>query len=91
VATLLGFPGKLGMSGADVWRCFLAGELAAIRAYCESDVLNTWLVYLAFERLRGNLHAQQFEQECARLREYLAEQGAAERPHLAEFLAAWPA
>lgn len=90
VATLLGFPGKLGMSGADVWRRWLAGELAAIRAYCESDVLNTWLVYLAFERMRGNLRAGQFEQECTRLRETLAEQGAAGRPHLAEFLAAWP-
>ena len=41
VSTLLGFPGKLGMSGEQVWDRYLAGELGAIRNYCETDVLNT--------------------------------------------------
>jgi len=41
VATLLGFPGKAGMQGSEVWPAYLRGELASIRAYCESDVLNT--------------------------------------------------
>lgn len=88
VATLLGFPGKLGMTGADVWPRYLAGELAEIRAYCETDVLNTYLVYLAFERMRGNLHDPQFGEELQRLRGYLAE---AHKPHFDAFLAAWVA
>ncbi len=88
VATLLGFPGKLGMTGADVWPCYLAGGLAEIRAYCETDVLNTYLVYLAFERMRGVLLDHQYHTELDRLRAYLGE---GDRPHFLEFLAAWPA
>ena len=47
IATLLGFPGKFGMHGSEVWGAYLAGRLiAAIRNYCETDVLNTYLIYL---------------------------------------------
>ena len=87
IATLMGFPGKLGVTGAEVWPRYLNGELAAIRAYCETDVLNTYLVYLGFEHLRGNLQAAQYADELKRLRDYLAEQA---KPHFAAFLAAWP-
>jgi predicted PolB exonuclease-like 3'-5' exonuclease len=86
VALLLGQPGKLGMSGAQVWERYQAGELAAVREYCESDVLNTYLIYLRFELLRGRLSPQQHAIEIARLRAYLAEQ---HRPHFDAFLAAW--
>ncbi|HBS16150.1 MAG TPA: 3'-5' exonuclease, partial [Alcanivorax sp.] len=57
IATLLGFPGKMGMSGAKVFDTFQAGDLKAIRDYCETDVLNTWLVFLRFQMLRGELDA----------------------------------
>lgn len=86
IASLLGFPGKLGMSGKDVWPSYLAGEIAAIRHYCETDVLNTWLVYLAFERMRGHLLEKHYEAELARVRALLAE---GDRPHFRDFLAAW--
>ncbi len=86
VATLLGLPGKLGMSGADVLETWLDGDLAAIRAYCETDVLNTWLVYLRFELMRGHLDAPGYAAECARVRQMLEAAGAA---HLREFLDAW--
>ena len=85
-AVLLGFPGKLGMSGDKVWDKFQAGAIDEIRDYCETDVLNTWLVYLRFEFMRGNLDATALEQEYQIVRETLA---AMERPHLNEFLAAW--
>jgi predicted PolB exonuclease-like 3'-5' exonuclease len=87
IANLLGFPGKLGMSGKDVWPTFLKGGLSEIRHYCETDVLNTWLVYLHFERMRGNVLPTQHAAEIARVRGYLAESGQA---HFEEFLAAWP-
>ena len=54
-AVLLGFPGKLGMSGDKVWDKFKEGGIREIRDYCETDVLNTWLIYLRFELMRGNL------------------------------------
>ncbi|MGA7800274.1 MAG: 3'-5' exonuclease [Gammaproteobacteria bacterium] len=87
IATLLGFPGKMGMSGAKVWDNYLAGDLAGIRNYCETDVLNTYLVYLRFELMRGRLSGDQFAAECGLLREALA---AEDKPHLNEFLAVWP-
>lgn len=88
IALLLGLPGKLGFSGAQVWDAFRAGDIQGIRNYCETDVLNTYLVFLAFERLRGHLTPQGHDAECQRVRELLAGTG---EPHHQEFLAAWPA
>ena len=85
-AVLLGFPGKLGMSGDKVWGKFVAGAIGEIRDYCETDVLNTWLVYLRFEFMRGNLDAADLEREYRLVRDTLT---GMDRPHLNEFLAAW--
>ena len=93
VATLLGYPGKMGMSGAKVWDAFKAGQLKAIRDYCETDVLNTYLVYLRYEQMRGRLDPAQLQAECTKLRAYLQQESQAQekKTHFEEFLAAWPA
>lgn len=88
IATLLGFPGKMGMSGDKVWDSYSAGNLPAIRNYCETDVLNTYLVYLRFELMRGHLNADTYEYECQRVRTMLQDEA---RPHLLEFLDKWTA
>jgi len=62
-AVLLGYPGKLGMSGDQVWDRFRDGGIADIRDYCETDVVNTWLVFLRFEHMRGNLDDADLERE----------------------------
>jgi predicted PolB exonuclease-like 3'-5' exonuclease len=87
-AVLLGFPGKLGMSGDKVWDCFLAGGIREIRDYCETDVINTWLVYLRFEHMRGHLDQADLARELELVRTTLT---SIDQPHLNEFLAAWPA
>jgi 3'-5' exonuclease len=87
VASLLGFPGKIGMHGADVWDAYLQGALGRIRGYCETDVLNTYLIYLRFQLLRGQLDAAGHAQEVGRVRALLQDAAAS---HLKEFLAAWP-
>jgi predicted PolB exonuclease-like 3'-5' exonuclease len=87
IATLIGLPGKVGMHGADVWPAYLEGGLARIRAYCETDVVNTFLIYLRFQLLRGHLNAAEHAHEVARVRKYLTESAA---EHLREFAAAWP-
>ncbi|MGI8739358.1 MAG: 3'-5' exonuclease [Gammaproteobacteria bacterium] len=86
IATLLGLPGKMGMHGGKVWEAFQAGDIAAIRDYCETDVLNTYLVYLRFEMMRGQLDAEAHARECQLARDALA---AIDRPHLNEFLTRW--
>ncbi len=86
IAQILGLPGKLGMHGSEVWDQYQAGKIDAIRDYCETDVLNTYLVYLRFELIRGNLDTKQWEQEIQRVREYLKKE---DKPHFQAFLQAW--
>jgi 3'-5' exonuclease len=88
IAAMLGLPGKLGFSGAQVWPAFQAGNIEGIRRYCETDVLNTYLVFLAFERMRGRLEPESHAAEVQRVRDLLA---ASNEPHHREFLQQWPA
>jgi len=83
---MLGLPGKMGMSGAKVWDHFLAGDIEAIRNYCETDVLNTYLVYLRFQLMRGRLTESTYADECQRVRDEL---GHSDKAHLQEFMRAW--
>ena len=85
-AVLLGYPGKLGMSGDKVWDRYLDGGIRDIRDYCETDVINTWLVYLRFEFMRGNLDQADLERELSLVRTTLESMN---QQHLNEFLAAW--
>lgn len=84
IASMLGFPGKMGMSGSKVWDEYQAGHLAGIRNYCETDVLNTYCVYLRFELIRGVINLEEYNQALDNLKQYLRE--ASNKPHLAEFL-----
>lgn len=86
MASLLGFPGKMGMSGAKVWETFHGGGIKAIRDYCETDVLNTYLVYLRFLLMKGDLLPDGYEAEIDELKNYLKEQT---EPHFHEFLEVW--
>lgn len=88
LAQMCGLPGKLGMHGSKVWDAWQAGEVAAVRNYCETDTLNTYLLYVRFELLRGRLTREEFQAECALVRKTLSDAG---QPHLQEFLAAWQA
>jgi predicted PolB exonuclease-like 3'-5' exonuclease len=88
VSLLLGLPGKLGMSGASVWDYHQQGRHQEIEHYCETDALNTYLVYLRFELMRGTLDRARYEQEIERVREKIAR---SDGPHWREFLAAWQA
>lgn len=87
LARLCGFPGKLGMDGSQVWDAYQAGKMAQIRNYCETDVVNTYLIYLRFQQMRGALSASQYAAECALVRETLNQHDA---PHWREYLTAWP-
>jgi predicted PolB exonuclease-like 3'-5' exonuclease len=86
MARMSGFPGKLGFDGSEVRAAFEAGRIEEIRRYCETDVLNTYLLYLRFQLLRGCFTAAQYESEIAFAREKIA---ASKEPHWREFLAAW--
>ncbi len=88
LAKLIGFPGKLGMDGGKVWEASQGGEIAGIRDYCETDAMNTYLVFLRFRLMRGEVTRAEYEAEIAFVREELARIG---KPHWQEFLSAWTA
>ncbi|PKO92977.1 MAG: 3'-5' exonuclease [Betaproteobacteria bacterium HGW-Betaproteobacteria-1] len=86
MAQLCGFPGKLGMDGSKVWDAYKNGEIGAIRDYCETDVANTYLVFLRFQLMRGLLTKQRYDEEVQLVRDTLQGYGL---PHWQEFVAAW--
>ena len=88
LAKLMGFPGKLGMDGSVVWGAYRDGKIDEIRDYCETDVVNTYLVYLRFQKMRGVLSTQEYEEELRVVREALSAIGA---DHWTAFLAQWDA
>lgn len=87
LAKLIGFPGKLGMDGSKVWEAFQQGRIEEIRDYCETDVVNTWLVFLRFQMMRGMITRAGFLKECELVRTELTK---LDLPHWHEFLSAWP-
>ena len=86
IAQLCGLPGKLGMDGSQVYAAWKRGEIEAIRGYCETDVANTFLLYLRFQLIRGFINADAYEKDLQLFRAFLAAQAA---PHWKEFAAAW--
>lgn len=86
LAKLCGFPGKLGVDGSQVWALYQEGRLSEIRDYCETDVVNTYLVYCRFLLMRGAMTKTAYEAEVALVRSSL---GALDGPHWKEYLAAW--
>lgn len=83
IATMLGFPGKMGMHGSKVFEQYQQGQIESIRNYCETDVLNTYCVYLRFELMRGNLTSHAYQQRLEGLTGYL--QSDPSKAHWMEF------
>lgn len=82
-SVLMGFPGKMGMSGDKVFEHYQKNDLASIQHYCETDVLNTYLIYLHYQLFRGKISLSELEHEKERL--YTALESS-EKQHLLDFL-----
>jgi len=88
LAKLCGLPGKLGMDGAAVHGAWKAGRIEDIRRYCETDVMNTYLLYCRYQLMRGGFTPAEHAAELQLVRSALA---GIDEAHWAEYLAAWPA
>lgn len=88
VCSVLGFPGKFGVDGSKVTELFEGGKVQEIKDYCETDVLNTYLVYLRTMQHQGKMSTHAYNTALADVIHYI-EQNASKRPHLEEFLTAW--
>jgi hypothetical protein len=76
------------MDGSQVYAQYLAGQLEDIRRYCETDVMNTYLVYCRFQKMRGGFTEAEYEQEIAYVKETLGNLAPTES-HWDEYLKAW--
>jgi 3'-5' exonuclease len=82
----MGLPGKPdGIGGADVERYVREGRIAEVAAYCETDVVNTYRVWLRYELFRGRLTENGLQASEANLRNYIRSRSDA-KPHLAYVL-----
>lgn len=91
VASLYGLPGKTDIDGSMVGDLVQQEQWHKLAIYCESDVLNTWLIYLRWQRLIGKLSSSDFEAWQQQTRYYLngrLEEDESIRHH--DFLAHWP-
>jgi len=86
IAVILGLPGKMGMSGGKVWESYLNNDIEGIRNYCETDVLNTYLVFQRFRLIQGKLTTTEYEQICQETRDFLT---ASQKSHLTDFEKEW--
>ncbi len=83
-----GLPGKIGVDGSQVMEMYDEGKLQEIRNYCETDVINTYLLYLVFQHHNGSINRDSFMKSKQELHEFLQKKSS-EKPHFAEFLQAW--
>lgn len=86
VCSILGLPGKFGVDGSQVTPMYDDGRLEEIRNYCETDVLNTYLVYLRYMHHRGTLSPEHYDQAIEDVLSFIQSNG---KPHFKEFLEAW--
>ncbi len=88
MAKLCGFAGKLGMDGSQVWQAVRDGKLAEVRDYCETDVVNTYLVFTQFQKMRALWSESRTASEQALVRRELT-QLAPTAAHWQAYLSAW--
>jgi predicted PolB exonuclease-like 3'-5' exonuclease len=70
-AKLVGLPGKEDVAGEDVQSLYSSGAHDRIAAYCMTDVVQTWLLFLRFRLVEGSLPADAYEESIASARETL--------------------
>lgn len=86
VCSILGIPGKIGVDGSKVADLFDCGSLKEIDDYCETDVLNTYLIYLNYALLAGLINYDGFITMSRNIINYLENKNL---PHFTEFLEEW--
>jgi 3'-5' exonuclease len=59
------------MDGGEVEKYYRDGRIKEIAAYCESDVINTYRVWLRYELFRGKLTRQSYDASEANLESFL--------------------
>lgn len=87
---VLSLPGKPdGIDGSQVARYYKEGRLEEVANYCETDVVNTYRVWLRYELFRGRLSETDFAASEENLRSHLTAK-LATHPHLSGLIETIP-
>jgi predicted PolB exonuclease-like 3'-5' exonuclease len=82
ISKILGLTGKPeGLDGSRVEEVVLAGQIQEVARYCESDVLNTYRVWLVYELFRGSITVQELDWSEAQIRDFVVARKTS-NPHL---------
>lgn len=82
LSRILGLPGKPdNIDGGEVHRYFREGKIKEIADYCETDIVNTYRVWLRYELFRGRLSQSEYEASERGLDEFIKAKGDI-KPHL---------
>ncbi|WP_253300075.1 3'-5' exonuclease [Wolbachia endosymbiont of Chironomus riparius] len=84
VCAAFNLPGKIGIDGSKVMGFYDNGKTQEIRDYCETDVINTYLIYLRFMHHQGRITNESYNKS---IEELLAE--CAKKQHLQKFKKEW--
>ncbi|AFZ83581.1 3'-5' exonuclease [Candidatus Kinetoplastibacterium blastocrithidii (ex Strigomonas culicis)] len=83
---LCNFPGKIGMNGSKVWDYWSDSKISEIRSYCETDVVNTWLLYCRFCLFRGDISKESYDDEINIVKHKIS---SLDGEHWKSFLKSW--
>jgi len=88
---LIGLPGKYSIAGEDVEYLFRQGRQKEVNQYCMTDVLQTYLLFLRVELLRGKMDGAAYDAVVAAAREALMQQAsiAGSENFLLDFIQRW--
>ncbi|WCR58661.1 MAG: hypothetical protein PG978_000075 [Wolbachia endosymbiont of Ctenocephalides felis wCfeF] len=67
VCAALNLPGKIGVDGSQVMGLYDSGKMQEIREYCETDVINTYLIYLRFVHHQGRITTESYNKSVEEL------------------------
>jgi predicted PolB exonuclease-like 3'-5' exonuclease len=82
ICRILGLAGKPdGIDGSKVEATIAAGNIEEVARYCETDVVNTYRLWLIHELFRGGLTPEELRWSEGRLRDYVFQHKLA-NPHL---------
>lgn len=90
LAKILGKPGKMEVSGDQVYSMYQEGKLQEINDYCMFDTLDTYFVFLRTRVLVGEMTLEQEQVLVHRARTWLEER-TQEMPILSQYLTRWSA
>jgi 3'-5' exonuclease len=86
ICKVMGMSGKpAGIHGGEVARYCLEGRIKEVADYCETDIVNTYRIWLRYELFRGQLNNAEFKASELDLAEFIKLRGNT-KPHLVELM-----